>query len=706
MLNITSLIFIFISVYTLLYSLTVGTLNFIKSPFGKNKLPFAALSANIFSLSLGNFILLTSNDKVLLIVWANIMTVTIITMPAVIFHFSIRFIADEIKKIHKIYFAAFYSISLIISALLISFNQISVRKITYGYTIDVPLLMFVGLFFLIPISIIIIFIISRHIYRNIKANKSMLAAVLLLTGFTFNFLGGILLNLLMRYKILHDIPVNEVSGFLLYFFISIGIFISNSRVWRITQNRIFKSVEDAVFAFETTGGIVEINEAAYDILKLDEKTDKKEKINLEYISNKLSAFIVNKKQKKKFIEALTNMESGNYKEDIGFKTKGKEQYYNIRISPILDSFNKIIGKLLILTDITAIKEKEKQLYYQSYHDKLTGIYNRSYFEEELNRLDTKRQFPISIIIGDINGLKLINDAYGHNKGDEVLIKTAEILKSNLRYEDILTRWGGDEFAIILPKTKRKDAISIIDRTKESFFEHSTDTMPLNISMGFSVKKTFGKKINEVVKEAENTMNEYKLSENESARSSIIMSLKKALEERDYETEEHSKRMEDLSLLLGKKVNLKDNELNELRLLAVLHDIGKISIPDSIIFKPGKLTSKEWEIIKKHPEIGYRVARSSPDLIQIAKGILYHHERWDGKGYPEGLKGNKIPLISRIVAIVDAYDAMTNDRPYRKAMSKKKALGEIERESGAQFDPSLAKIFTKILTGESLVKIGV
>lgn len=706
MLNITSFIFISISVYTLLYSLTIGTLNFIKSPFGKNKLPFAALSANIFSLSLGNFILLTSNDKVLLIVWANIMTATIITMPAVIFHFSIRFIADEIKKIHKIYFAAFYSISLIISALLISFNQISVRKITYGYTIDVPLLMFVGLFFLIPISIIIIFIISRHIYRNIKANKSMLAAVLLLTGFTFNFLGGILLNLLMRYKILHAIPVNEVSGFLLYFFISIGIFISNSRVWRITQNRIFKSVEDAVFAFETTGGIVEINEAAYDILKLDEKTDKKEKINLEYISNKLSAFIVNKKQKKKFIEALTNMESGNYKEDIGFKTKGKEQYYNIRISPILDSFNKSIGKLLILTDITAIKEKEKQLYYQSYHDKLTGIYNRSYFEEELNRLDTKRQFPISIIIGDINGLKLINDAYGHNKGDEVLIKTAEILKSNLRYEDILTRWGGDEFAIILPKTKRKDAISIIDRTKESFFEHSTDTMPLNISMGFSVKKTIGKKINEVVKEAENTMNEYKLSENESARSSIIMSLKKALEERDYETEEHSKRMEDLSLLLGKKVNLKGNELNELRLLAVLHDIGKISIPDSIIFKPGKLTSKEWEIIKKHPEIGYRVARSSPDLIQIAKGILYHHERWDGKGYPEGLKGNKIPLISRIVAIVDAYDAMTNDRPYRKAMSKKKALGEIERESGAQFDPSLAKIFTKILTGESLVKIEV
>lgn len=298
MLNITSFIFISISVFTLLYSLTVGTLNFIKSPFGKNKLPFAALSANIFSLSLGNLILLTSNDKVLLIVWANIMTATTIIMPAVIFHFSIRFITDKIKKIHKIYFAAFYSISLIISVLLISFNQISVRKITYGYTIDVPLLMFVGLFFLIPISIIIIFIISRHIYRNIKANKSTLAADLLLTGFTFNFLGGILLNLLMRYKILHAIPVNEVSGFLLYFFISIGIFVSNSRVWRITQNRIFKSVEDAVFAFETTGGIVEINEAAYDILKLDGKTDKKEKINLEYISNKLSAFIVDKKQKK------------------------------------------------------------------------------------------------------------------------------------------------------------------------------------------------------------------------------------------------------------------------------------------------------------------------------------------------------------------------------------------------------------------------
>jgi diguanylate cyclase (GGDEF)-like protein len=355
---------------------------------------------------------------------------------------------------------------------------------------------------------------------------------------------------------------------------------------------------------------------------------------------------------------------------------------------------------LILTNITAIKEKENQLYFQSYHDKLTGIYNRLYFEEELSRLNTRRQFPLSIIIGDVNGLKLINDAYGHDKGDEVLKNIAVLLKKNLRHEDILSRWGGDEFAIILPKTDKANVVKIIDRIKESFIEHSTITIPLNISMGFSVKNNTRKKINDMIKNAEDIMNEYKLLENESARSSIILSLKKALEERDYETEEHAMRMANLSSLLGKKLKFNYNELNELRLLAILHDIGKISISDNIILKPDKLTPEEWEIIKKHPEVGYRLAKSSRDLEQIAVGILHHHERWDGKGYPEGIKGKKIPVISRIVSIADAFDAMTNDRPYRKALSRDEAIEEIKREAGSQFDPTLAKLFIEILKSDN------
>lgn len=679
-------------------------LTLFKNPFGKNKTPFTILSVNIFLLSVGSLILLTANNTFLLNIWSYILVTSIIIMPAIIFHFSIQFTRDKIKLIHKNCIKLFYFLSLILSTLLIIFNQIELQKISYGYFIRVPSLTFIQIFFITPINIATILIISRRIYQNMKSNKSIIAVALLLIGFILNFTGEGVLSYLIENRIVQPLPVTWASSFILYFFISLGMLISNSRIWRITQDRIFRSMEDAVFAFESTGQIVEINKSGLDMLNFDEKTEKKENLNMEYVSDTISSFIVNNKHRKKFTEILANIESTVYKEDIEFRTNGKNEYYKVKISPIFENFGRVIGKLLILTNITAIKEKEKQLYYQSYHDKLTGIYNRLYFEEELNRLDTRRQYPLSVIISDINGLKLINDAYGHDKGDEVLKNIASIFRRNLRHEDILSRWGGDEFAIILPKTEKEDVIKIIDRIKENCQKNSTASMPLSISMGFAVKRNNRNKINDVVKKAEDIMNEYKLLENESARSSIILSLKKALEERDYETEEHAMRMANLSLLLGKSLKLSYNELNELRLLAILHDIGKISISDSIILKPGKLTEEEWTIIKKHPEVGYRLAKSSRDLGQIATGILYHHERWDGHGYPEGIKGKKIPVISRIVSIADAFDAMTNDRPYRKALSRYKAIEEIRREAGAQFDPSLAKLFTEILAHEDIFKI--
>ncbi|MEA2015859.1 MAG: diguanylate cyclase [Actinomycetota bacterium] len=690
----------FISVSTLLFSLVVETLNLVKSPFGKNRITFAILSANVFVLSLGSIILLTSTNIIMLNIWSNIIIASLITMPAIIFHFAVQFANHKLKRVHKNCIKIFYSLSVALSASLIIFNQIGIQDINYGYIIRVPNLIYIQIFFTAPISIATIFIISYRIFKNARANKSTAALSLLLVGFFISFAGEFSLNFLLENGIVETVPVTWAPTFLLYFFISMGMLINNSRMWMITQDKIFRSMEDAVFAFDTAGHVVEINKPAYDILSLTKKTDKKENVNIEYVSDSISSLIVNGKQRNNFINKLTDLKSAIYRKDIEFRINDEKEYYKVKICPIFDKFNRTIGKLLTLTDITAVKEKENQLYYQSYHDKLTGIYNRLYFEEELNRLDTKRQYPISIIIGDINGLKLINNAYGHDKGDEVLKKIARIFKSSLRHEDILSRWGGDEFVIILPKTEQEHALKIIDRIKEKCTMQSTAIMPLNISMGFAVKKSSRAKIHSIVKEAEDMMNEYKLLENDSARHSIILSLKNALEERDYETEEHAMRIANLSMDLGKKMNLKYNELNELRLVAILHDIGKISISDSIILKPGKLTPEEWDIIKTHPEAGYRLAKSSRDLEQIAKGILYHHERWDGNGYPKGLKGKKIPVFSRIVSIADAFDAMTNDRPYRKALSSEAAIEEIKKESGSQFDPDLAKKFIGILLSES------
>ncbi|MFA5014230.1 MAG: HD domain-containing phosphohydrolase [Actinomycetota bacterium] len=355
---------------------------------------------------------------------------------------------------------------------------------------------------------------------------------------------------------------------------------------------------------------------------------------------------------------------------------------------------KLLGE--ILANALERKEAEKEIKYLSLKDKLTGLYNRAYFEEEIKRLNTKRQFPLSIIMGDVNSLKVVNDTFGRREGDKLLKKIARIIKSCCREEDIIARWGGDEFSILLPKTTEDDAEEILNRIRNVCFKTSDQKIPVSISLGTSTKKNYNYDIKMTVKEAEDWMYRRKLLERRSISSSIISSLERTLQEKSYETEEHALRLKDMALVLGKSLKLTENKLNELILLSALHDIGKIAIPDDILMKKVKLTRKEWGIVKRHPEIGFNITASSPQLVPIADAVLSHHEWWDGSGYPRGLKGEDIPLVSRIISIVDSYDVMTHDRCYRKAISKRKAMKELERYAGVQFDPNLINIFLQIL----------
>jgi len=350
----------------------------------------------------------------------------------------------------------------------------------------------------------------------------------------------------------------------------------------------------------------------------------------------------------------------------------------------------------IVRNIDERIKSEEKIKYLSYHDYLTGLYNRYFFEEELKRLDSKRLYPISVIIIDINGFKMINDTFGQKKGDEILKNTAKILKTCFRKEDIVARYGGDEFIIILPSTSSTVAASIIDRVNRFSKINFYKEFIVSLSTGIATKESTEQNINELMKIAEDNMYKHKLVEKQSLHSSMIVSLEKALEERDYETQEHMQRMRSLSLKMGKELQFSEDKLDELSLLSSLHDIGKIAISDNIILSPFKLTDEEHELMKKHTEIGFRIANSNSELVSIAKGILSHHERWDGKGYPMGLKGKKIPITARIVSIIDAYDAMTNDRPYRKAHSKEYAIKELLKYAGKQFDPVLVKQFINIL----------
>jgi diguanylate cyclase (GGDEF)-like protein/PAS domain S-box-containing protein len=350
----------------------------------------------------------------------------------------------------------------------------------------------------------------------------------------------------------------------------------------------------------------------------------------------------------------------------------------------------------IVRNITGRKKSEEKIKYLSFHDNLTGLYNRAYFEEEIKRLDTKRQLPLSFIIADINSLKLVNDAFGHLQGDKLVVKIAEVLKAFFRKEDIVGRWGGDEFSILLPQTNKEDAEEIVNRIKNVCIVTDEQEIPISLSLGNATKEKVNQDIQDVIKEAEDNMYRHKLIERKSIYSSITSSLERTMYEKSLETRDHAERLKKLSKEIGINIHLPDNKIDELSLLSTLHDIGKIAISEEILSNGRKLTEKEWVFIKKHPEIGYNICESNPQLVHIAEGVLGHHEWWNGYGYPQGLRGDNIPVTSRIISIVDAYDVMISGRNYKKAVTKKEAIKELIRCSGTQFDPKLVDIFINIV----------
>ena len=352
-----------------------------------------------------------------------------------------------------------------------------------------------------------------------------------------------------------------------------------------------------------------------------------------------------------------------------------------------------------MTDISELKKRENKIKYLLYRDSLTELYNRRFFEEEIKRLDTKRQLPLSIIMADVNGLKLINDSLGHEKGDELLIKTSNLLKEVLREEDILARQGGDEFAVLLPKTSNDEAEKIVLRIKEKCRETVNEEVAVSIGIGSATKIKPEQDINEVLRVADNNMYQNKLSESRSIKNRIVQGLINTLEVKSNETREHGLRMTKLAFEFGEKLGLNNSQLHRLSLLATLHDIGKITIPEDVLKKPGQLTDREWKILKDHPERGYKIANSSEEFALVAEEIYTHHERWDGSGYPNNLSGENIPHLARIISIIDAYDVMTNGRPYKKAISKNKALQEVKACAGSQFDPELTPSFIEMMGEE-------
>jgi len=346
------------------------------------------------------------------------------------------------------------------------------------------------------------------------------------------------------------------------------------------------------------------------------------------------------------------------------------------------------------------KKAEKQVLYLSYYDQLTGLYNRRFYEEELKRLDTPKNLPITLIMMDVNGLKLTNDAFGHKAGDHLLKKIAGIIKKVCNTDELAARIGGDEFVILLPKTEEASAVRIVERINATVAKGTTSHSILSVSIGFAVKHDASQNMQDIFKDAENNMYRHKLSESSSMRSQTIKLIMNSLFEKNQREMLHSKRVSEICEAIAIKMNFSQDDVNQIRLAGLMHDIGKIGISDTTLNKVEKLTKEEWNDIKRHSEIGYRILSSANEFSEIADFILEHHERWDGKGYPKGLSGKNISLQARVIAIADCYDAMMSDRPYRKALTEEVSIAEIRGNSGIQFDPEITKIFIeKVLEKE-------
>ncbi len=367
----------------------------------------------------------------------------------------------------------------------------------------------------------------------------------------------------------------------------------------------------------------------------------------------------------------------------------------VTLNPVTDK-KKVLYVVGSIRDVTEKRQREERIKYLSYHDELTGLYNRTYFKEKIREVDGEGWFPLSVIMGDLNGLKIVNDAFGHSEGDKLLKKMASILKGVCRQEDVVCRIGGDEFVILLPGIDKDRALEIKARITDQCNKQPPDPIQPSIALGMAAKDSIHQKMDFVLKQAEDSMYHNKLLSSKETKRIIISTLLRSLRERTHETEDHCRRLQKLSIQLGRACGLTDKQINELELLSFLHDIGKISISRHILQKEERLTGDEWDVIKRHCEIGYRITAAAPELATIAEAILSHHEHWDGNGYPLGLKGEAIPITSRIIAVVDAFDAMTNGRPYRRSMSQGEAVEGLRKKAGTQFDPRIVEGFINIV----------
>ncbi len=379
---------------------------------------------------------------------------------------------------------------------------------------------------------------------------------------------------------------------------------------------------------------------------------------------------------------------------------GRRYYLEDSAAPIKDETGATIGVVLVFRNVTEKKEQQQEIEYLSFHDALTGLYNRRFFEEEMRRLDTKRNLPVSIIIGDVNNLKLTNDVFGHTYGDMLLKRLSHVLRKICRADDIIARWGGDEFSLLLPKTSLAETQQIIGRIREEFAKERIKAVKGSISMGASVKLTAEDNIREAVNKAEEEMYLNKIMEHSEVMKGTLDTIVQMLHDGSAREKEHAVRVSRLCEAIGKRLNMTEDEVKKLRDAGYLHDIGKVVLDNRLLENHYNLSAQEWNEVKRHPVVGYRILNAFDDMLDLAQIVLAHQERWDGSGYPKGLQREEIPKAARIIALAESYERKRSGAGNTEPLSREDALEAIRQGRELQFDPALTDLFVDMMESKS------
>ena len=398
---------------------------------------------------------------------------------------------------------------------------------------------------------------------------------------------------------------------------------------------------------------------------------------------------------KRFVSSQIRRKSVSTVEEVTIKTpSGIERVYKLDYSCLNDKFGKPLGTLLIFHDVSELKKLYNTMEKTVMTDVLTGLFSATFLKRKITEINLYRKYPYSAVVCELNGLSLIEEGFGEDSAKAAIMHVAEVLKNQLRSTDFPSYVDGN-IVILMPDTDVILAEKVLKRVSDILKKDTTFNFMLSFEYGIASKPTRDSDMQQIVSQAATILAKNKIVRTAYVHDSIIESLQNSLHNSSFETEQHSQRVAKICAEMAKHLKLSPSEREQLELLAMFHDIGKLSVPKEILLKPTALTDEERQVMILHTINGFKIANCSSILSPVARGILCHHENWDGSGYPNGYKGEDIPYYARIVSIADSFDVMTHDRVYAKAVPAEQAKSMILSASGIKFDPKLVRVFDSI-----------